>query len=80
MDGFNEYQTSILCGESYIQNIAKLELLLLQKEKMDRRDPYNLVEYESKLRSELRVPSSVLGDLLLKGKKQKRRKHSLQQQ
>jgi hypothetical protein len=47
MDGFNEYQTGILCGESYIQNIAKLELLLLQKEKMDRRDPYNLVEYES---------------------------------
>jgi hypothetical protein len=69
MDGFNEYQTSILSGESYIQNIAKLELLLLQKEKMDRRNPYDLVEYESKLRSELRVPSSVLGDLLLNGKK-----------
>jgi hypothetical protein len=70
MDGFTEYQTSIMCGERYIQNIAKLELLLLQKEKMDRRDHYDLVEYESKLRSELRVPSSgVLGELLLKGNK-----------
>jgi hypothetical protein len=61
MDGFTEYQTGILCKN--IQTIAKLH-----KEKLDRRNPYDLVEYEIKLRRELRVPSSVLGGLL-KGKK-----------
>jgi hypothetical protein len=77
MDGFTEYQTSILCKN--IQTIAKLELLLLHKEKLDQRNPYDLVAYESTLRRELRVPSSVLGGLL-KDKKQKRRKRSLHQQ